>query len=208
MDIKGQKGSDSMRNKIEIVKKHLNASIETKKSLTPKNIETVVKISNAIVSAYKNGKKVIWFGNGGSAADAQHLACELVSKFYIERKSLPSIALNANTSILTSIANDFDFQNVFSRQIEALANDGDIVVGISTSGTSRNIIAAIKEAKKKKAVTVGFTGESGGKLKGLVDFLVNVPSNDTPRIQESHITIGHIICYLVERELFGSERDG
>lgn len=195
------------KHKIEIVKKQLNDSIETKKSLTQKNIEAIVKISDAIVNAYKKGKKVIWFGNGGSAADAQHLAGELVSKFYIERRGLPSIALNTNTTILTAIANDYDFQNVFSRQIEALANEGDIVVGISTSGTSKNIIAGIKEAKKKKAVTVGFTGESGGKLKNLVDFLVNVPSNDTPRIQESHITIGHIICYIVERELFGSERD-
>lgn len=197
-----------MRNKIEIVKKQLSESIETKKSFTPKNIETIAKISDAIVNAYKKGKKVIWFGNGGSAADAQHLAGELVSKFYIERRGLASIALNTNTTILTAIANDYDFQNIFSRQIEALANDGDVVVGISTSGTSKNVVAGIKEAKKKNAVTVGFTGESGGKLKGLVDFLVNVPSNDTPRIQESHITIGHIICYIVEKELFGSERDG
>ncbi|MFA5772804.1 MAG: D-sedoheptulose 7-phosphate isomerase [Thermoplasmata archaeon] len=197
-----------MRNKIDVVKKQLSESIETKKSFTPKNIETIAKISDAIVNAYKKGKKVIWFGNGGSAADAQHLAGELVSKFYIERRGLASIALNTNTTILTAIANDYDFQNIFSRQIEALANDGDVVVGISTSGTSKNVVAGIKEAKKKNAVTVGFTGESGGKLKGLVDFLVNVPSNDTPRIQESHITIGHIICYLVERELFGSERDG
>lgn len=197
-----------MKHKIEIVKKQLSESIETKKSFTPKNIETIAKISDAIVNAYKKGKKVIWFGNGGSAADAQHLAGELVSKFYIERRGLASIALNTNTTILTAIANDYDFQNIFSRQIEALANEGDVVVGISTSGTSKNVVAGIKEAKKKNAVTVGFTGESGGKLKGLVDFLVNVPSSDTPRIQESHITIGHIICYLVERELFGSERDG
>lgn len=205
MDIERQKGSDSMKYKIEMVKKQVNDSIETKKSLTPKNIETIVKISDAIVNAYKGGKKVAWFGNGGSAADAQHLACELVSKFYIDRRGLPSIALNTNTSLLTAVANDYDFQNVFSRQIEALVNEGDVVIGISTSGTSKNIVAGIYEAKKKKAITVGLTGSSGGDIKNIVDFLVNVPSKDTPRIQESHIMIGHIICYLVEKELFGSK---
>jgi len=169
-----------------------------------KNIDEIVKV---IINAYKENKKVVLFGNGGSAADAQHLACELVGKFYLERKALASIALTTNTSELTAIANDYSFNRVFARQVEALVNPGDIVIGITTSGNSLNVIEGIKEAKLCGAVTIGFTGASGGKLKENIDYLLAVPSEDTPHIQESHIMIGHIICYLVEKELFGGQND-
>ena len=169
-----------------------------------KNIDEIVKV---IINAYKENKKVVLFGNGGSAADAQHLACELVGKFYLERKALASIALTTNTSELTAIANDYGFNRVFARQVEALVNPGDIVIGITTSGNSLNVIEGIKEAKLRGAIAIGFTGASGGKLKENVDYLLTVPSKDTPNIQESHIMIGHIICYLVEKELFGGQND-
>jgi D-sedoheptulose 7-phosphate isomerase len=168
-------------------------------------VEIIIQIAKLIANAYRKGNKVFWFGNGGSAADAQHLACELVSRFFIERKALASIALTTNTSELTAIANDYDFNQVFARQIEALVNQGDIVIGISTSGNSSNVIEGVKKAKQLGATTIAFTGATGGKLKGLVDFLLAVPSEVTPHIQESHIMIGHIICYLVEKELFGDD---
>ena len=170
-------------------------------------IKKIDEITRVIVNAYRENKKVILFGNGGSAADAQHLACELVGKFYLERKALAAIALTTNTSELTAVANDYSFNRVFARQVEALANPGDIVIGITTSGNSLNVIEGIKEAKLRGAVTIGFTGASGGKLKENVDYLLAVPSEDTPHIQESHITVGHIICYLVEKELFGGQND-
>jgi len=152
---------------------------------------------------------VLWFGNGGSAADAQHLAGELVGKFYLKREALASIALTTNTSELTAIANDYDFNQVFARQVEALANPGDVVVGISTGANSLNVIKGIEEAKHRGAITIAFTGASGRKLNanGNVDYLLTVPSEDTPHIQESHIMVGHIICYLVEKELFGDKND-
>ena len=154
--------------------------------------------------AYKKNKKVLWFGNGGSAADAQHLACELVSKFCMEREAIPSIALNTNTSILTAVSNDYGYDKVFERQIEAFAEKGDVLIGITTSGESLNVIRALKSGKKMGAVTVAFTGKRADKLKDFVDYLITVPSDNTPHIQESHIMIGHIICYLVEKELFGN----
>ena len=170
-------------------------------------VKKIDEITGVIINAYKENKKVILFGNGGSAADAQHLACELVGKFYLERKALASIALTTNTSELTAIANDYNFNRVFARQVEALVNPGDIVIGITTSGNSLNVIEGIKEAKLRGAVTIGFTGASGGKLKENIDYLLAVPSEDTPHIQESHIMIGHIICYLIEKELFGGRND-
>ena len=170
-------------------------------------VKKIDEITGVIINAYKENKKVILFGNGGSAADAQHLACELVGKFYLERKALASIALTTNTSELTAIANDSNFNRVFARQVEALVNPGDIVIGITTSGNSLNVIEGIKEAKLRGAVTIGFTGASGGKLKENIDYLLAVPSEDTPHIQESHIMIGHIICYLIEKELFGGRND-
>ena len=187
----------------------INQTLRVKQNILKDNklIEKIDEITRAIINAYKENKKVVLFGNGGSAADAQHLACELVSKFYFERKALAAIALTTNTSELTAIANDYNFNRVFARQVEALVNPGDIVIGITTSGNSLNVIEGIKEAKRCGAVTIGFTGASGGKLKENVDYLLAVPSEDTPRIQESHIMIGHIICYLAEKELFGGQND-
>ncbi len=162
-------------------------------------------ISEAVIvscDALRNGAKIILFGNGGSAADAQHIAGELVGRFMKERSALPSIALSTNTSIVTAIGNDYGFERVFARQIEALARSGDVAIGISTSGNSPNIIEALAAAREKGCATIGMTGESGGKMTGLVDVLINVPSTETPRIQENHILIGHLICEMIEQELF------
>lgn len=194
-----------MNPKENLISDYIEGSIQTKKELQKTKIKVIAQIAELIIDAYRQGKKIIWFGNGGSAADAQHLACELVSRFYIERKALASIALTTNTSELTAIANDYDFDRVFARQVEALVNSGDIVIGITTSGNSPNVIEGIKEAKHHGATTVGFTGATGGKLKGIVDILLTVPSEETPYIQEAHIMVGHIICYIVENELFGDE---
>ncbi len=193
----------------KLITDKINQTLKVKQNILKDNklIKKVGEITRVIVNAYKENKKVVLFGNGGSAADAQHLACELVGKFYLERKALASIALTTNTSELTAVANDYNFNRVFARQVEALVNPGDIVIGISTSGNSLNVVEGIKEAKLRGAVTIGFTGASGGKLTENVDYLLAVPSEDTPHIQESHIMIGHIICYLVEKELFGGQND-
>lgn len=189
-------------NMESLISDYIERSIQTKKKLLKTKVEEIAHIAKLIINAYRQEKKVVWFGNGGSAADAQHLACELVSRFYMDRSALASIALTTNTSELTAIANDYDFNRVFARQVEALVNPGDIVVGISTSGSSPNVIEGIKEAKRRGAITIAFTGASGGKLKRHVDYLLTVPSDKTSHIQESHIMIGHVICYLVEKELF------
>jgi D-sedoheptulose 7-phosphate isomerase len=193
----------NMKLEENIISDYIERSIQTKIELSKTQVGLIAKIAKVIINAYRCGNKVIWFGNGGSAADAQHLACELVSKFYIDRKALASIALTTNTSELTAIANDYSFDRIFARQVEALANSGDVVIGITTSGNSQNVIEGINEAKRRGAITVGFTGASGGKLKEYADHILMVPSEETPHIQESHIMIGHIICYLVENELFG-----
>ena len=193
----------------KLIADKISQTLRVKQNILKDNklIKNIDEITRVIVNAYRENKKVVLFGNGGSAADAQHLACELVSKFYLERKALAAIALTTNTSELTAITNDYNFNRVFARQVEALVNPGDIVIGITTSGNSLNVIEGIKEAKLHGAVTIGFTGASGGKLKGNVDYLLAIPSEDTPNIQESHIMIGHIICYLVEKELFGGQND-
>lgn len=196
-----------MSIKETLISDYIERSIRTKKELQKTRVEVIAQVAGLIVDAYRQGNKVVWFGNGGSAADAQHLACELVSRFYLERKALASIALTTNTSELTAIANDYNFDWIFSRQVEALVNHGDVVIGISTSGNSPNVIEGIKKAKQLGAVTVAFTGATGGKLKGNVDFLLDVPSEITPYIQESHIMIGHVICYLVEKELFEDKNE-
>lgn len=173
------------------------------------NIRIIQSIIGRIVHAYEHDKKVVWFGNGGSAADAQHLACELVGKFNIERKPLSSISLTTNTSILTAIGNDFGFRYIFSRQIEAMVNPGDVVIGITTSGNSENVIEGIIKAKECNAITICFTGANSVKNEASnnVDILLNVPSNKTSHIQEAHIIIGHIICKLVEEKLFGDNNE-
>lgn len=179
----------------ELIKKHLEDSIDIKKKLVKTSSKTIARIAEEMIRAYRKGNKLVWFGNGGSAADAQHLSCELTSKFYLKRKALESLALTTNTSVLTAIANDDSFDEIFARQVEAVVKPGDVVIGISTSGNSPNVIRGIEEAKRQGGTTVAFTGASGGKIKECVDFLVAVPSEETPRIQESHIMVGHILCY-------------
>ena len=194
----------------KIVKEILNESIRVKKKIVddPSLLSQINQISSVIIEAYRKKNKVILFGNGGSAADAQHIAGELVNRLHLEREALPAIALTTDSSVLTSIANDYDYSRIFARQVEALAKEGDVAIGISTSGNSSNVIEAVKTAKEKGAKTVGFTGNKGGNLAELVDFVISVPSDETPRVQESHITIFHIICCLVERELFGHKSRG
>lgn len=185
------------------IKEYIQKSIETKQKLliSENVISNIRKASAIIVNAYKKGNKVLFAGNGGSAADAQHLACELVSKFYFERPALNAIALNTNTSVITSIGNDYSFEQIYSRQIEANGSKGDIFVAISTSGNSRNIIWAIEQAKKQGILTIGLTGEKACKMDDLCDLVIKVPSDETPIIQESHIMIGHILCAVVEGNL-------
>ena len=180
--------------------RRLEESAQVKRDLAKSQANQIERMVELIVAAYRSGGKVVLFGNGGSAADAQHIAGELMGRFKLERMALPAIALTANTSILTALANDYGFGTVFSRQVEALVNAGDVVIGISTSGNSPNVIKALKAAKAKGAVTIGLTG-GGGRLAGAADLTVAVPSESTPRIQEAHITIGHIVCELVESEL-------
>lgn len=184
------------------IKDLFKASADVKNSLTDEHMQVIARIANTIIEAYRSGNKVIIFGNGGSAADAQHIAGELVSKYYKERRSLPALALHTNTSVTTAIANDYDYSEVFAKQVEGLVQKGDVIIGLSTSGTSPNVIKALRKAKELGAVTVGFAGDVGTEIDKIVDLIFNVPSRDTPRIQEVHITAGHIICQLVEQALF------
>lgn len=188
-----------------IVINQIEASISLKNHLKAQ-VKNLLEISDCLIQALRSGNKVLLFGNGGSAADAQHIAAELVGKFYRNREPLPAIALTTNTSSLTAIANDYDYKEVFARQLKGLVKAGDVVIGISTSGNSPNVLLAMEEAKRHGAVTVALTGKEG-KLNNMADFVLAIPSRDTPRIQEAHITAGHIICYLVEEALFGEERD-
>jgi len=191
--------------KKEIIKQ-IEGSINVKEKIIDKYVDIIDEVAKAIITAYQNGKKVLWCGNGGSAADAQHLSCELVSKFYLNRKPLRSLALTTNTSILTAVSNDYNYDDVFERQVEALADKGDVLIGMTTSGTSKNVINALKLAKEKGIVSIAITGEDIDEIKDYADYLIPVPSNVTPHIQESHIMIGHIICYLVEKTIFGDKQ--
>ena len=186
------------------IKNIITASIQTKELILQN--EALVKNINATIdiieTAFKNGNKVLFCGNGGSAADAQHLAAEFTGRFYKNRKALPAEALHCNSSYLTAVANDYSFDVVYSRLIEGIGQEGDVLIGISTSGNSANIINAIVAAKQIKMHCIAFTGSTGGKMKDIADILINVPSDVTPRIQESHILIGHIICEMVESRLF------
>ena len=186
------------------IKDIISASIAVKEQLLKEEaiLKAVDQVSDTIVAALKNGNRIYFCGNGGSAADAQHLAAEFSGRFYTDRDALPAEALHCNTSYLTAVANDYSYDVVYSRLIKGIGNKGDVLVGLSTSGNSANILKAFETAKEKGIVTVGFTGASGGKMKGLSDFLFNVPSSDTPRIQESHILLGHIVCQLVEERYF------
>ena len=189
------------------VRNLIEASIATKQSLL-KNAElvsTIAKVSELLSDALRRGNKVLLFGNGGSAADAQHIAAELVGRFAFERRALPALALSVNSSCVTAIGNDYGFDRVFSRQLEALGRQGDVAFGISTSGKSPNVALALSVARKMEIHTVALTGRSGGILRENAEHCICVPSDETPRIQECHILIGHIISELVEREVFHEE---
>ncbi len=188
-----------MKNKISQI---IEESIEVKRGLIKSQSAAIEKAAQTIIAALKSGGKIIIFGNGGSAADSQHIAAELVGRFLKERKGLPAIALTTNTSILTAIANDYSYSQVFSRQLEALAGKNDVAIGISTSGKAANVIEAVELANKKGLTTVALTGCDGGGLARIAKISIIVPSKSTPRIQEAHVTIGHIICQLAEEALF------
>lgn len=187
------------------IKKIISDSIAVKNIILNDEamLQRLQQIAEAMVKSLKNGGRIYFCGNGGSAADAQHLAAEFSGRFYTDRRALPSEALHCNTSYMTAVANDYSYEVVYARLIDGIANEGDFVAGLSTSGNSPNIVKAFETAREKKVITVGFTGKEGGKMKGLSDYLLNVPSTDTPRIQESHIMLGHIICQLVEEYYFG-----
>jgi D-sedoheptulose 7-phosphate isomerase len=189
-----------------IIEKRLRLHLFTINLVSDFLIERIGLISNKIIDAFQNGKKLILIGNGGSAADAQHIAAELVGKFSKERKALPAIALSVNSSIVTAISNDYGYDKVFQRQVEAIVEKGDIIIGITTSGDSINVIKGIKKAKELGALTIALTGKNGGKIKNYADISIIVPSHFAPHIQEAHITIGHIICDLIEEKLFPSKR--
>jgi D-sedoheptulose 7-phosphate isomerase len=190
-----------MLDKIQSI---IQASIDTKAALLADNqlLSTINEVVNVITAAFQSGRHVYFCGNGGSAADAQHLAAELSGRFYLNRDALPAEALHCNTSYLTAVANDYSFDLIYARLVKGIAKPGDILIGLSTSGNSANIVKAFEVAKDNGVITIGFTGVTGGVMKALSDHLINVPSSDTPRIQESHIMIGHIICQLVEEKFF------
>jgi len=168
-------------------------------------LENIGKVIKIITDAYKSGNKVMFCGNGGSAADAQHLAAELSGKFCLDREPLAAEALHVNSSYITAVANDYSFDKIYSRYVSGAGRKGDILIGLSTSGNSENIVQAFAAARKNQMITIGFTGQTGGRLRELSDFLINIPSGNVPRIQEMHLLTGHIICEEVEKKLFGDE---
>jgi D-sedoheptulose 7-phosphate isomerase len=180
----------------------VQASIATKQALLD-DLDACVTVAQVLIDAYRAGRALFLFGNGGSAADAQHIAAEFLGRYYLERRAVPAHALTVNTSALTAIANDYSFEQVFARQLEALGRAGDVAVGISTSGNAGNVVAGLRAARAMGVKTVALTGAGGGKAKEVAEYWVGVPSDDTPRIQEAHIMIGHIWSELVEAALFG-----
>ena len=189
---------------IDILKARIQASIDLKSNLISNQIilDNVIQVVHEIETCYKHDGKVLWAGNGGSAADAQHLAAELSGRFYYDRPPLFSEALHVNTSYTTAVANDYSYDVIYSRLIKAMGRKGDVLIGLSTSGNSKNVIEALKVANDIGMITVGFTGETGGNMKEHCKYLINIPSKDTPRIQECHMILGHTICELVEAALF------
>ncbi len=194
-----------MENLNSYIKEHFQESILVKEQiLKDENLITLIKnASLEVIKAYRNGNKTLLAGNGGSAADAQHIAGEFVSRFYFDRPGIASIALTTDTSILTAIGNDYGYENLFARQVQAQGVKGDVFIGISTSGNSKNILKALDLCRQKGITSIGLSGASGGAMNELCDYCIKVPSTCTPRIQEAHILIGHIICTIVEEELFG-----
>jgi D-sedoheptulose 7-phosphate isomerase len=186
----------------DFTRQRIQASIDAKQALL-NDAALIAQLSEVVERAIRVGRKLIVFGNGGSAADAQHIAAELIGHFYIDRPSLPAVALTVNTSSLTAIGNDYSYDLIFARQLEGIGREGDVAIGISTSGNSANVLEAVKAARRLNVTTIGFTGRGGGKLKDVVDFCLRVQSDDVARIQESHILVGHIICEHVEAALYG-----
>jgi D-sedoheptulose 7-phosphate isomerase len=186
----------------DIIEKEFNEHIKVA-NLIHCLTDAVAISAQLCIDCLKNGGKILLFGNGGSAADAQHIAAELVGRYKIERKGLRAIALTTDTSVITSIGNDFGYNHIFDRQVEALANKGDVAIGISTSGNSINVINALKVASKLNCNTIGFSGQDGGEMNKICNINLPVPSEDTPRIQEMHILIGHTICHLIDQEFTG-----
>ncbi len=186
------------------IKEIIQASIHVKQQILDNEemLSGIIKVVDVIVYSLENKGRIYFCGNGGSAADAQHLAAEFSGRFYTDRKALPAEALHCNSSYLTAVANDYSYDVIYARLIEGIGNSGDVLIGLSTSGNSANIVRAFETAREKEIITVGFTGFSGGAMKTVSDHLINVPSTDTPRIQESHIMIGHIVCQLVEERIF------
>lgn len=201
-------GFDTQKEEIfmhNYIQTQIKNSIDLKKLIYENEtmINLIGEVASVIIRVYKNGNKVLLAGNGGSAADAQHIAGELVSRFYFDRPGLPAFALTTDTSILTAIGNDYGYERLFSRQIQANGLSGDIFIGISTSGNSPNLVKAFEECKSKGLITVGLTGQTGGAMSNICDYCIKVPSSETPRIQECHILIGHIICAVIEESIFG-----
>ncbi len=187
----------------QIVRQRLLESISTKRRLLASTtVDEIATIAAVISDAYRNGAKVLLFGNGGSAADAQHLAAEFLGRFRLERQSLPAIALSDNSASVTAVGNDYGFEHVFARQIEGLGDRGDVALALSTSGTSENVVAGIEAANAKGLVTIALTGASGGRVKEVADYCVRVPATETARIQEAYMAISHVLCEIVEQELF------
>lgn len=184
--------------------KAFDDSLEVKRRFAEKNISLIEEVSVLVARRLSNGSKLILFGNGGSSSDASHIAAEFVNRFKMERPALPALALNTDMAVITSISNDYDFSEIYARQLKAFAQEGDVVIAISTSGNSPNVINGVEVAKKKNLTTIGFTGYDGGELALKVDYVFKVPSADTPRIQETHITLGHILCQMIEDILFKS----
>lgn len=191
-----------------IITQEITKTVDTLNSIV-KNTELITlieTITNICITAFKRGNKILLVGNGGSAADAQHIAAEFVSRFAFDRPGLPAFALTTDTSALTAIGNDYGYEKLFSRQVQAVGNSGDILLAISTSGRSPNILAALHEAKSKEIISIGLTGRSGGDMRELCDYCICIPSDETPKIQEGHIVVGHIICLLIEKILFAGKR--
>src|SRR5947207_6654169 len=191
-----------MKNASELIDQFVSENLRVKAQFFQENKELIAQTAETIAHGLRSGRKVLLFGNGGSAADSQHLAAELVGRFGPDRSPLAAISLSTDTSILTAVGNDYGYENVFARQIAGLGHPGDMAIAISTSGNSRSVLEGIDVARSKGLFTVGFTGETGGKMKDRVEVLFRVPSRQTPRIQETHALLGHILCELVDRELF------
>ena len=190
--------------KQDLIRRNISDSITVKQELLQNDaiMVDITKVADLIVEAFNNGNKLLFCGNGGSAADAQHLAAEFSGRYYLNRPPLHAEALHTDTSFMTAVSNDFSFDDVYARLIQGIGKKGDILIGMSTSGNSKNVIKALEEAKKKNIITIGFTGKANGNMKPYCDYLINIPSDDTPRIQECHLMLGHAICELVEKELF------